>query len=579
MLNIRVTGYDFLALGDDDINVTLNPHLGHLTGARWAWLLTDSSYVRRYMPFGWLTLCALFPVNGLDPFVYHAAAFGFYVVNVALAYVLALLAIRHFVPAARGGVTAWHAWAAFLAAGWWAVHPLRVESTAWISGLLYGQAATGFLLALIAYLLAWAYPTRRLAWLAVSLVAITASLMTYPIALGFPLLLVAVDLALWRGAAQRRVTLGRLAIEKVAFLGPVAAITLATTLARMHNPEIWGQAPTLAEFPPVDRFMQAAYVVAYYVWRPLYPFRLPPITSDLLGFDPGSAIFVVSAFLVFLVTAWAIARRRTAPWIAPVWLAYLATVGPFIGLTEHPYNASDRYAYLPSVVWMTALAAGLALVRTGLGRRAASGLMVGLLAVLALTTNRMLGIWSSPAAMYPYLAGSIPEGEEHDRIQSRLALYHYLFGDSATARRLIDRCLRDFPASVEMRKVQASIEGKTGRLAPVGERRPIAFMHYEMGLYFLREHEAMEARAQFERALLLEPQLFAADFDLAILDASAGRPREALHHCLLAQAHGGRGLPRSKRADCLRLIEGAAEAGGDRRLAQAVSVSLGREPN
>ena len=188
MLNVRVAGYDFLALGDDDINVTLNPHLGHLSGARWAWLLTDSSYVRRYMPLGWLTLCGLFPVNGLDPFVYHAAAFGFYIVNVALVYVLALLAIRQLVPAARGGLKAWHAWAAFLAAGWWAFHPLRAESTAWISGLLYGQAATGFLLALVAYLLAWAHPARRSVWVAASWVAITASLLTYPIALGFPLL-------------------------------------------------------------------------------------------------------------------------------------------------------------------------------------------------------------------------------------------------------------------------------------------------------------------------------------------------------------------------------------------------------
>ena len=99
-LSCRVAGYDFLALGDDDINVTLNPYLGHLDHDRWMWLLTDSSYVRRFMPLGWLTLCALFQVNGLDPFFYHSAAFAFYVANVVLVYVAIAHVVRIFLPTA-----------------------------------------------------------------------------------------------------------------------------------------------------------------------------------------------------------------------------------------------------------------------------------------------------------------------------------------------------------------------------------------------------------------------------------------------------------------------------------------------
>jgi hypothetical protein len=578
VLNARVAGFDFLALGDDDINVTLNPHLGHLTGARWAWLMTDGSYVRRYMPFGWLSLCALFQVNGLDPFVYHGAAFAFYVVNVALVYAIAIQTIRLFVPGAASGLTPWQAWAAALAAGWWAFHPLRVESTAWISGLLYGQGATFFLVALGAYLRSFAVPARRLAWVTAAWVALTASLMTYPIALGFPLLLVAVDLAIARRPAGGPVSFRRLAAEKLAFLVPVAAIALSTTYARMRNPAIWGSVPTFADFPLADRAMQGAYIVAYYVWRPLYPFRLPPITADLLGFDPASSVFVLSAALVLVVTAWALASRRSTPWIGPLWLAYLATALPFIGFTEHPYNANDRYAYLPTVVWAAALAAALALLRSRPGRVAASVLLLGLIAVLGVTTDRTLGIWSSPRAMYTYLVGSIPEGEEHDRILSRFAMFDYLFGDTAGARAKIDRCLRDFPASEEMLKVRTTIEGTSDRLAPKGERRPIAFMHYQMALLFLRTHQAAEARAQLERALGLEPELFPADFDLAVLDATEGRPREALHHCLLAEAHGGAGLSPAKRAACLGLIEASARAEGDRGLAEALATRRRREP-
>ena len=109
ILSSRVAGFDFLALGDDDINVTLNPHLGPLDADRWVWMFSDWSYVRRFMPLGWMTLCAVFQVNGLDPFYYHSAAFAFYMVNVALVYVFILHAVRVFVPAAADGLTAWQA--------------------------------------------------------------------------------------------------------------------------------------------------------------------------------------------------------------------------------------------------------------------------------------------------------------------------------------------------------------------------------------------------------------------------------------------------------------------------------------
>jgi hypothetical protein len=581
-LSARVMGYDFLALGDDDINVTLNPHLGMLDRDRWVWLFTDWSYVRRFMPFGWMTLCAIFHLNGLDPTSYHSAALAFYAANTGLVLVLAVHAIRVFVPGAARGLTAWQGFAAFLAAGWWAFHPLRVESTAWISGLLYGQGATLFLLALIAYLrsyLALERGTRRLPWLALSLAAVTASLMTYPIALGFPVLVLAMDVLFIRGRSGPAVpSLGRLACEKLLFLAPGAAIAMMTLLARLRNPAIWGHAPTFAEFPLAERVMQGFYIVAYYVWRPLSPLRLPPITSALLGFDPWSSIFLLSAGLVVAITAAVFFWRRAHPWAATLWIGYLAMVVPFVGFTEHPYYASDRYAYLPTIVMAAALAVGLACIRRGPGRFAASAAALGLTALLALTTDRSLGIWAGPGTMYGYLVDSLPEGEQHDRIQSRFAMFDYLYGKPDEARRKIDRCVRDFPASEEILKVKAAIEDPAGRLAPVGERLPIAFMHYQMGLYFLQLHQPAEAAVQLTRALGFDPLLFQADYDLAVLDGTSGLPREALHHCLLAEDHGGNRLSPAKVTSCLQLIENAARASGDAGLAASIEARLRRGP-
>lgn len=581
LVNSRVAGYDFLALGDDDINVTLNPHLGLLNGDRWAWMFGDLSYVRRFMPLGWLTLCAVFQASGLDPFAYHSAALAFYILNVALVYLFILHALRVFIPTAAGGIAPWQVFAAFLSAGWWALHPLRVESTAWISGFLYGQSATLLLAALIAYLRSYLVAGRgggRLPWVAVSLAAVTASLMTYPIALGFPFIVLAMDYLHSRTRAGA-VPFRRLAAEKALFLAPVAAIALFTAYARMRNPSIWGHVPTLAEFPLFDRAMQGAYIVAYYVWRPLCPFRLPPITPALLGFNPWSSPFMLSAALILVVSASAVIYRKSRPWIGALWLAYLSSVIPFVGFTEHPYYASDRYAYVPTVIMAAALAAALARTRGPRLRLAAAAAALGLAALGAFTTDRVLAIWADPRTMFTYLVDSLPEGEEHDRIMSRFAMFDYLYGNPEAARLKIDRCVRDFPAVEEIQKVRSAIEDASGRLAPVGERWPIAFMHYQMGLYFLRGHEPAEAGEQLRRALGFEPSLFQADYDLAVLEATGGRPREALHHYLWAEAHAGSGLPQGKRTSCLGLIGESARAAGDAGLARVIGLRIARGPS
>jgi hypothetical protein len=178
--------------------------------------------------------------------------------------------------------------------------------------------------------------------------------------------------------------------------------------------------------------------------------------------------------------------------------------------------------------------------------------------------------------MYAYLVDSLPEGEQHDRILSRFAMFDYLYGNPQEAQRKIDRCVRDFPRSEEILKVRAAIEDASGRLAPRGEPRPIAFMHYQMGLYFLRVGEPAEGAEQLRRSLGFDPSLFGADYDLAVMDAAAGRPREALHHFLLAEAHAGAGLSPAKLTSCLQLIQRSATAAGDAALARSVEARLRR---
>src|SRR5580658_6470810 len=78
-----VRHFQFLRF-DDDINIYLNPHLGRLDGATIRWMLTDTRYVRRYVPAGWLGFSILYGLSRLDPHGYHWACLLLHGANVLL---------------------------------------------------------------------------------------------------------------------------------------------------------------------------------------------------------------------------------------------------------------------------------------------------------------------------------------------------------------------------------------------------------------------------------------------------------------------------------------------------------------
>src|SRR5205823_3655595 len=97
--------------------------------------------------------------------------------------------------------------------------------------------------------------------------------------------------------------------------------------------------------------MQAFYIWAHYVWRPLVPGDLAPVYTTLVEFRPMTLPFVASALLVVGVTTVLIWKRREWPVALTLWVAHLVLLAPLIGVTEHPHYPSDRYSYLQGVLW------------------------------------------------------------------------------------------------------------------------------------------------------------------------------------------------------------------------------------
>ena len=232
---------------DDDINIYDNPGIRGLDGKNLLWMFTDASYVRRYMPLGWLTWTFLYEGCGLTPAAFHLSNLLVHWMNAVLVF----LVLRHLLGAAAGDVVrterrAQALWAAAAGALFWAVHPLRVEVVAWASGLLYCQATFFLLAGWLAYLryAAAGAVGRRAAWYGAAWVSYCASLLTYPVGLGWVVVLVLVDFYPLRrlgsglgGWASRRA--GAIWLEKVPFAVATVLALGVTLWSRAQAAGLW----------------------------------------------------------------------------------------------------------------------------------------------------------------------------------------------------------------------------------------------------------------------------------------------------------------------------------------------------
>ena len=402
-------GGGFVGL-DDGNNIFLNEQMGGLTWERITWAFGDLSSARRYLPLGWLGFSAVFSWQGLAPAGYHAASLGWHL----LATVMLFAAARNILRLeAKPDGSGWTTALAALVAAAWALHPMRTEAVAWASGLLYTQASAFALAGLWLWTLRWDFP-RKAGWLSGGgSLALAASLLTYPIALGLPIVCWLLDFAAARrnpdavqpspGQSRHRIGPGLLGLVLVA--GTALVVNLR---ARTENTASFATTASLGDFGLVERIGQGLYVWGRYLVHLVWPLDLSPVYTDLYSLHPpGSGVLLTVLLSLGLLglTGWLVRRRRVSP--GPV-LAYSVMVLPFLGLLEHPWIAHDRYAMLLHPVWLVAGACWLQRVK-------APGIRVGvsvgalfLVVVGAGQARSLVGVWRDPWTVHERLQQELP---------------------------------------------------------------------------------------------------------------------------------------------------------------------------
>jgi tetratricopeptide (TPR) repeat protein len=582
-----VRRFDFVNY-DDPEYVTRNIHVrGGITAAGALWALTSRD-ASNWFPLTWLS-------HMLDCQLFGLGSGWHHLTNVWLHALAALLlfAFLHRATQAR--------WRSALVALWFALHPLHVESVAWVA------ERKDVLSACFWFLTLWAYVryTERLAprrYLLV-LISFCCGLMAKPMIVTLPLVLLLLDI--WplrrignRGGASN----GALFREKLPFLALSAAAAIVTYLAQQGS----GAVKTLNAVPLELRTGNALVSYAVYILKTIWPTRLAvfyPYASRLAAWQVAIAAVCVVAVSALVLRFW-----RGRPYLAVGWLWYLVTLAPVIGLVQVGAQArADRYMYVPMVGLSILLAWGLEdIVRRWPGAKpAVVVLMAAACASSAVVDRIQLQYWRNSESLFRHalevteanyvahhnlgnalsdIPGRLPEAIGHLEAALRLR------PDSAEAHSDLGTALAKIPG----RLPEAIAEYETAvRLAPNWE-----VPHNNLG-YALAETPSrlLEAIAEYRTAIRIKPSYAEAYNNLgsALLEMP-GRLPEAVAQFQAAlrlepdyaQAHNNLGLAWSRvpgrMADAEAEFETALRfqpdlAGAHNNLANTLAEMPGRLPD
>jgi Flp pilus assembly protein TadD len=503
---------------DDNLYVTENPQVQQglsWDGLAYAFRGTISANWHPLTCVSHMADCQFF---GLNPWGHHLTS----VLLHAADTVLVFLVFRLMTGAQ---------WRSFALAGLFGLHPLRVESVAWVAERKDVLSTLFWLLTMLAYV---NYQSRVSSpkskvwlWYGLALLFFALGLMSKPMLVTLPFALLLLDywpLNRWPARPWRA-----LVIEKLPFFVLAIGSSLTTLFVQR-------QAGAVARVLPLGARLGNA-VVAYvrYLGKLFWPSHLC-VAYPHPDQWPG-LIIAGCALLLLIITGLTFWKLKTRPYFATGWCWYLGTLVPVIGLVQvGQQSIADRYTYVPTIgiLWAVVWAAS-ELARVP--RAAAVVQALGAAAVVACipVTRIQLGYWADSESLFGR-AGAVTRNN------------WVAYGNLAKAladKGKIDEAIAEYRKVLQIRPDEpiacnglAVLLGKRGKadegirlLEQVLKRHPNdAPTHNNLGLLLAGASRADDAIAQFQAAVTLQPDFADAQHNLGILLSMKGRFEEAVAH-------------------------------------------------
>jgi Flp pilus assembly protein TadD len=508
-----VKNYGFVNY-DDSAYFFANPHvLGGLTGPDIHWAFTTNEQAN-WHPLTWLSLMLDAQLFGKGAMAPHLTNVLFHALNSILLYILLL----------RWTSSSWRSAAVAML---FAIHPVHVESVAWVAERK--DVLSGFfgLLALLCYT---CHARNNKAWSPVywlTLFLFTCSLMAKPMLVTFPFLLLLLDY--WPLQRFNTSAPGRLLVEKIPFL----LISIASSVVTFIVQQKGGAVSTLTKVPLLVRVENMFVSYVSYVFKLFWPVNLAnPYPS--LHYWPVLLVIVCAA-LFFAFCAVALGMREKHPYVFTGWFWFAGTLVPVIGLVQvGAQTMADRYEYFPmiGILLIVVLGIGDLIAKYQFLRPMILCVVAFLFFACGLRARNQVSVWENDRTLFGHAlavtknnyVASLNLGywySNQGKVKDALDLYHHaleMAPDDPTALYDVGNALARYH---DWREAISDYQ-RALQLTPA---QPDILNN--LGFALAQNRQLADAAACFQAVLKLQPDSFDAHINLATMDFALGRYGDA----------------------------------------------------
>lgn len=483
---------------DDPGYVTENSHV--LTGLSrenvlWAFAASEMS---NWHPITWLSHMLDCQIYGVDPKGHHFTNIFLHITNVVLLFV--------FLGCFTGST-----WRSGFVAALFALHPLHVESVAWISERKDVLSTLFFLLTILAYssYVKKSGPARYLLCLA----AFILGLMTKPMLVTLPILLILIDywpLKRISFESKKRIII----LDKIPFLILSAVSSVITIYVQGKGGAISGLTGGSLNL----RLENALVAFVEYLLKMVWPSKLVmlyPLTYHFTHFQILGAVLFISTVSLFVYR-----QAQQHPYLPVGWLWFVITLLPVIGIIQvGNQSMADRYTYVPliGIFIIVAWGGSYLLGRMNCGRKTKIFLAFMILAALSIKTWQQVGIWNNSEDLFRHtLKYTINNYKIHNNLGQYLVVH-----------KRYDEAIIEYKNALEadQKRYEDSLSYiENPSTSPFNKE-----IHKNLGLAYLESGKLKESIYEYREVLFLDPSDLKARYNLGFALLTHGEIDEAIN--------------------------------------------------
>ncbi len=525
---------DFVGVWDDNSYIVENPYIRSLDRTFFQWAILNF-HVSNWHPLTWVSHALDYAIWGLNPLGHHLTSITLHAINTALVVLLALklLEIVREKSEEKRSVSFLNDRTILIAAGvtglLFGIHPVHVESVAWVSERKDLLCALFFLLSIMMYVKAVERTGHgvegrrlRLSALLPALCFFLLALLSKPMAVSLPVVLLILDWYPFNRIRSFR-TFWTAAAEKIPFLVLSSASSIITILAQNAGESV----ASLELMPLSSRILVAVRSIVAYLEKMLLPLNLAsfypyPKNVSLFSLEYLSAIF----FLIGISGICLVFAKERKLWLTLLGY-YVITLIPVLGIVQVGNQAmADRYMYLPSIGPFLAVGVFVAWIAEKVKMLPGSGMIhkfifmvmgISLFFALSYITFKQTGIWENGYTLWNH---AIVKGYESSTAYNNRGVSLDELGQRNKAIGDLNRAIALDPRNYFAYNNIGVILGKEGQYQKSIEYflnaiaiNPNADSYCNLGLSYFYVNQYGNALENYNKAIRLKQ-----DFDVAYLD-------------------------------------------------------------